>query len=234
MDLLFSHRIALSNIATPCHVVGSSDTFVLAIQNDSARQAGRIEYGGIGGGALISNAGIEALSQLGTMTFEPHDDGVRFDARITFGAETPEKLSRLRISLLRTLLGWARTGASDLIELDITREHIEELVDDKPGILTMTQLTSTRTRLVGWKCGTMRRSRRGADGVFTTPLYLCHEVVFEDPRVLEVLLTDPLERVRRVSPEELATTNHGTKEGRTWDGHALFTNVFDPKFIRKL
>ena len=234
MGHLFPHRIAVSNIATPCRIAGNANTFVLAIQNDSARQAGRIEYGGIGGGALVSTEGTETLSPFGAMGFELHDDEVRFDARITFGAETPEALSRLRITLLRVLLGWARTDASDLIELQITRELVEELVDDKPGILTMDQLASIRTRLVGWKCGTMRQSRRGSDGVFTTPLYLCHEVMFEDPSVLETLLADPLGRVRRISPEELVTTNGGRQEGRTHDGHVLFSNVFDPMCILRL
>lgn len=202
--------------------------------NDNARKTGRIEYGAIGGGALVSAEGMEALSTFSLATFEPHDDGVRFDARMTFGADTREATDALHASLMDTFLGWARTGATRLIELDITREFVEELVDDAPGILTMAQLTSIRTNLVGWHRGIERQSKRGTNGIFTTPLHLCHEVVFEDPNILKALLADPLGRVRCISPAELATTNGGRQEGQTHDGHVLFSSVFDPMVIQAL
>ena len=228
------HRIAVANIATPCRVVGSNNPFVMAIQNDNARKAGRIEFGAVGGGALVSIKGMQALSNVCPVTFEPHDDGERFDARMTFETESPEAAESLVAAFTRMFLTWARIKATDLIELDMNRENVEELVNDAPGILTLQQLTSIQTRLVGWKKGTRRLSQRGAGGVFTTPLYLCHEVLFEDPDVLDALMRDPLGRIKIVTPTELATTNGGQQEGRTRDGHVLFSNVFNPKFIQPL
>ncbi len=230
----FSHRVAVANIATPCFLIGHPDPFVLSIMNDGARKAGRIEFGAIGGGALITQAGCEELRTIAPTAFEVHDDGVQLDARMTFQVPSEDQIPQILNAFLRAVLEWARDSDSRKIELDITREFIEELVDDDPAILSMAQLASIRTRLIGWKYGTIRQSNRGGLRVLTTPMYLCHEVVFEDEGVLNALLRDPFGRVKRVSLEELATTNGGRCEGRTKDGHVLFTNLFEPGYIRLL
>lgn len=229
----YYHRIAVANIATTYYCEGIHGPFALAIENDNARKAGRPKkFGAIGGGALVSKEGADILDALGPVVFERHDDNVRIDARMTFGANTEMDLQTLRTTFLRTMLEWARAASSDLIELDLTREFEEELVTDHPGIITGKQLATIRTRLAGWKCGVELLSSRGPRKTLTTPAYLCHEVHFEDPAVLAALLNDPLHRVRMVSAEELKTTNSGSTEGRTHDDFVLFANVFVPEVIR--
>ncbi len=229
----YYHRIAVANIATTCYCEGIRGPFALAIENDNARKAGGPkQFGAIGGGATVSQEGADILAALGPVVFERHDDNVQIDARMTFGADTERDLQTLRTTFLRTMLEWARTASSSLIELDPKREFREELVVDRQSIITERQLATIRTRLSGWKCGVERQSSRGSGGILTTPAYLCHEVHFEDPAVLAALLNEPLRRVRMVSAGELKTTNSGSTEGRTHDGFVLFANVFAPEVIR--
>jgi hypothetical protein len=219
-----AHRIAVSNVAVSCYITRHGTPMTLAIMNDNARRNGRLQFGAIGGGALITPLGMEALQAVAPISFEPHDDGVQFDARMTLRSEGIEQRSRRALEML---IGWARTGKRDHIELDITRELVEELHEDGPSILTLHDVMSIQSRLIGWKLGTPRQSSRGEPGVTTTPLYFCHQLIFEDARVFARMLGDMEGRVRRINDAELATTLGGTREGSAEDGHALFSNVFD-------
>ncbi len=224
-----AHRIAVSNIAVCFRVTNDPVPFTLAILNDNARRRGSTEFGAIGGGALITPLGMLALQTVAPIDFELHDDGVQHDARMTLRSEGIETR---RVLALRTLIQWARLKKHQFIELDITRELEEELVDDAPAIISRTDLMSIHSRLIGWKLGTKRQSSRGEPGVTTTPLYFCHELVFEDARVFAKLLSDPQGRVRWIDSDEIRTTRTGKSEGVTRHGYTLFSNVFAPETVR--
>ncbi len=226
----FQCRITVAIIAAQCY--SRNKTFNLAIENDSAKKRGVIAYGAVGGGAVITDLGMKELQMLGNITFEEHIPPTGYDARMVLGAKTEEKLAQLRMLSLRTIINWGRDRSDEMIELCINRELKEEFTEDAPAIIPSIDLLSIRSSMVGWKLGTMRKSNRGPQNVYTTPLYLCHNLNFEDDAVVNRLLNDPLKRVRSISKEELATTKNGKQEGRTLDGYPLYTNVFPHQLIR--
>lgn len=229
----FRHRIAVANIATQWQP--QRHAYPFAIQNDNARKRGAVAYGAVGGGAIITPAGMIELHTLGDIRFEEHIPPIGYDARMILSARTPAALARLRIRVLQTVLTWARTGDKAKLELNIERELREELVEDTPGIITEADLATIQHQLIGWKCGTVRSSSRGPEGIDTTPFYLCHALRFEEVGPLNrITRRDPLQRVRIIEPEELRTTANGRREGRTADGHVLFSNVFPHELVRPL
>lgn len=225
------HRVAVANIAAACRMRDSDEYFPLAIRNDSALKAGRIEFGSIGGGAVITPAGASVIQSLGTASFEPHDDGISYDARITLSSADESALADLLDAVIQTVKQWCALKTGQLIELHLRREMREEFVDDKPPLISLRELGTIDSRPIGWRLGTPRISSRGPGGVTTTPFYVCHELVFNEPRVLARMIGDLDGRVKRITPEELATTKGGTQEGRTRDGHVLFSNVFSHRLI---
>lgn len=226
------HRVTVANIVTTFAL--GSHAHTLAIRNDSASKRGVTAYGAIGGGAIITDDGMAALKRLGDVRFEEHIPPTGYDARMTLAADTDTAIARLRVQVLRTILGWARDGADKMIELDVRRELTEELVDDAPAIISARELTSINTQLIGRKCGTLRRSSRGPQGIDTTPFYFCHAARCEDATVFTRMIGDTDERVKLIAAAELATTHNGTREGRLSSGHVLYSNVFPAGLIRPL
>lgn len=245
LDKLSRHRIAVANIATSWVIEETGERLMLVIQNDSASKRHRIEFGAVGGCALITSTGMALVnSKLMPVTdftnkhlpatFEPHENGVENDARITVAAEDSDTLAFGRISVLKAILSWAENKDSRLLECDLWRELVEELVEDAPPILTLEEVGELESTLIGWKAGAQRQSTRGLKGVWTTPLYLCHEVKLPK-RTLDKLLSDPLGRIRVVSDAEIATTKGGTREGVcSGPGNfPLFANVFPRELVKR-
>jgi hypothetical protein len=222
------HRITVANIVTV--FAYGHHNLTLAIQNDSAQKRGITAFGAIGGGAIIHDCGMKELQKLGDVRFEEHIPPIGYDARMTLHTTSEGNLARLRIAILKKMLSWAKQGNAVMIELDVSRELQEELVDENP-VLSASEVTSLQTRLIGWKLGTRRRSSRGPNGVITAPLYLCHRARIEDADVFEKLMNDETGRVIVINGDELVTTRKGTREGKTRNDAPLYSNVFPSDLV---
>lgn len=241
----YRHRLTFANIVSQVIIGKTQLSGALAIVNDNAKRTGKIQFGGIGGGARISAKGRELLladtatQRASAMKYDDLEFGEDVDgdvdARMTVLATNEDELAMRKHFLFGAVLRFAAWKANDLLETTLDRELREELVDDLPSILTERQLAELKSELIGYHVGPDRQSTRGGGGgLMTTPVALCHRLTFPTLDAFCALLNDPLRRVRHLSSDEVATTKGGTTEGRTRDGHPIFTNVFDPFVIMNL
>lgn len=214
-------RASFANLAWFARVHGTVIRHPFGILNQKKFKEGQRQYCALGGGAMLTEAGKRLFEeQVDASNFELDPHSGFFDARF-----------QVDESHLNLVFEYFESGPNAIYEQDPTLDIRAELTGAEPGhesIFTVAELKMIRVVPFGdvrqkpAEVGT-DTSARASSLMPTRRLFRIFELVMPN-ELFEKIQRSP--NVRFLSDAELATTDGGSKAGRTSDGFMIQNNLF--------
>lgn len=215
-------RVSIANLAWSVRTTHGRSWHPFGIVNQKKLAKGERWYGALGGGVMLTQQGKEELEHFyGASDFEFDAHSGFFDARFQVDEETD----------LEGVFSMFPIKADKAYEQDPTLDIVGELTGSEPGhesIFTADEAKMIEVipvRVVRQKpaAAGADTSGRASSDIPTLRLFRIFELAMPYD-LFEKMLRSPA--VRLFSSEELATTDGGSKAGRTNDGCVIQNNLF--------
>ncbi len=219
-------RVSVANLAYFVHVFGAPASIQFGICNPKMLEKGITQFQALGGGAELTENGMRFLkTKFGAERFEKDEITGFYDARFLVDESHLEGVFNLFEEI---------GGKKSPYELDPIRDIIAEIsgkeFSEIGTILTPNEVATIQVRYVKSMCQKpaedgIGTSLRSIAGVPSRRLFRLYGLQMPSYELYIKMMRSPV--VRALYPDELATTDGGSRKGKTRDGFVISDNLFE-------